>query len=345
MSPTDKKRFRERRVKESPRSNDVGGSSIKYLTLLLLFATVVNFGSLSGTDYNAVLTALTKPKQQLEDASECGHKQERLHEISIKGRNPAPAHFYCLCPKRSENCNLDFCDTILTFDDPAGPASEESPNSFKYNHFDLPGSTWTTARNAMFYMAQRRRRKAQFEGRSPESHYCFMDGDTRVNTPKHLVAEQLANETETNKIIVFNYRRALNGVQYLYGADANLNCFSESSMDSYLPYSNILDSQAWYLSQFDLQMRANIVEPFVFKLYQNIVTRNPSHNDYPRDGLDGIQQLVDWQSAEGFSEGCAPYTKVDHGNHNLATHVVHCTFGDTFIFTMAFNRTHRLKMY
>lgn len=242
-----------------------------------------------------------------------------------------PAHFFCLCPttRKGKECNPELCDTILTYNDTSN------------NQFNLPGSTWTTARNTMYYLANRRRKIAKLRGEAPESHYCFMDGDTKVSQPKQVVLDQLANETELAKIIAFNYRRVYTGAKYLYGADANLNCFAEKSMDQYLPYSTMKDDQAWSLSQRDLVDRANLEEPFVFKMYDNINVWNPSHNNaYPRDHIRGMGELMQQQLSEGFSEGCHPTLE----SSRVKSHH-ECSFEGNLLFVLTFNRTHRIGFY
>lgn len=239
---------------------------------------------------------------------------------------PAPAHFYCLCPKRTELCATGFCDTIITFNDTD-------------NEFNLPGSSWTTARNEMYYLAKRRRMMAHLQGRPPESHYCFMDGDIWLKgTTKRALLDKLAKEPETSKIIAFNYRNQFRRAQYAFKMDANLNCFSQASMDDYLPYSILRDGQAWYLSQTDLIMRANLKEPFAFKIYNHVRTKNPGHNnEYPRDGYEGGLELVQRQAEEGLSPGCHPPT-----NNPIHTAVHECTLQGKHFFSWTFNDTHIL---
>mmetsp|Transcript_1499 Transcript_1499/g.3319 ORF Transcript_1499/g.3319 Transcript_1499/m.3319 type:complete len:347 (+) Transcript_1499:133-1173(+) len=247
--------------------------------------------------------------------------------------NKQPAHFFCLCPTRTDNCNQQFCDTILTYNDPTNTDGRSSLN--------LPNSTWTTARNAMYYLAKRRRRNGKIRGHAPESHYCFMDGDVHLNTSKQVVLDRLANETETNKIIAFNYRGLYNGAKYSCSMDANLNCFAEESLDRFLPYSVIKDDQAWYLSQTDLLIRAFIEEPFAFKIYDDISNFNPVHNsNYPRDGIKGSEELLQQQLSEGFSEGCFPS---DEALKRKQRRPHRCLFQGDLLFAISFNRTHRFK--
>lgn len=269
------------------------------------------------------LTQEQKPPQHVgtqEHAPEKGtpEPQEARHHPQVSYK---PAHFYCLCPTKNDNCNQEICDTIITFKDPSN------------GELNLPSSTWTTARNAMYYLAKQQRFHAELIHEPPESHYCFMDGDTKVNrVTKAELQAQLGNETEMRKIIAFNYRNYFKGVKYMYGADANLNCFASESMDMYLPYSSMKDDQAWYLSQTDLHLRANLKEPFAFKIYDNVVVRNPSHNnEYPRNGQEGVGQLQQQLAHQGFSEGCYKKPKkCVYRNH-------------TVIFDMTFNKTHQFR--
>ena len=243
---------------------------------------------------------------------------------------PAVAHFYCLCPKvePSRHCNLELCDTVLTFNDTTN------------HHYNIPGSTWTTARNAMYYLAKKRIRFAKMQNRSTERYFCFMDGDTTINTPKQTVLDQLSKETEFHKIIALNYRKAYTGAKYMTNADANLNCFAMPSIDTYLPYSTLKDTQAWYLAQTDLHLRANIIEPFVFKIYDNIVVRNPTHNNnYPRNGTQGIQELLNAQLKEGFSNGCFPSYVPELAK--LKHEIQYCYLKNQFLFSWTKNDTHR----
>ena len=73
--------------------------------------------------------------------------------------------------------------------------------------------------------------------------------------------------------------------------DANFNCFASDSMDYFLPYSIIRDDQAWAISQLDLVTRAFVEEPFAFKVYNEIILRNPSHNnEYPRNYTTAVAE-------------------------------------------------------
>lgn len=238
---------------------------------------------------------------------------------------PSKAHFYCLCPTRKDKCNADMCDTIITFQDPSNAP------------FNLPNSTWTTARNVMYYLAKQRRYLAQLSGqRPPESHYCFMDGDSILNHPKAYIQDRLANETELDRIIFFNYHGYFKQVRYAFGGDGNCNCFSGAFMDQYLPYSTIHDDQAWYLSQADLILRASTIRPFAFKLYPEIVIRNKAHNnDYPRDG-EAMKGPLEKRILQGF-QGCHPNNhaaKPPNGIYN-------CSYQGRWVYgDVRFNRTH-----
>lgn len=249
-----------------------------------------------------------------------------------------PAHFYCLCPTRNKECNKDYCDTILTYKDPDNTGR------------DMPGSTWTTARNVMYHLAMKKIRQhndARLNNNDKnnnnnnnnlniESHFCFMDGDVPINVNKQIVIDRLMNETETQKIIVFNYRRVYpKNALYMSSADANLNCFSSDSIHQYLPYSTMKDHQAWYLSQTDLILRANIMEPFPFKIYTDIIIRNPAHNnEYPRNGTQGIQDLREDLLSDGYSLGCL----MPPANPKQKTHT--CEFRGKHLFTISLNETH-----
>lgn len=238
------------------------------------------------------------------------------------------SHFYCLCPTRTRNCNREFCDTILTFQE----------ENYAYN---LPSSSWTSARNAMYHLAREKRRWAELEGRIPEErHVCFMDGDSNLAIDKPALLEQLAHETEMNKIVVFNYRKGYGGVKYMYCADANVNCFPGQAMDRYLPYSTLLEHEAWSLSQRDLAMRANIQEPFAFKMYDHVPVWNPEHNkEYPRGEEHGSLVLREAQTKDqGFSEGCFPTDTTPGAVHE-------CSLHGKVLFHTTFNKTHKFPVY
>ena len=186
----------------------------------------------------------------------------------------------------------------------------------------------------MYHLAKRRRQRAIRPTGLPTlhavpSHSCFMDGDTKFSfdippdvmeqkqkehpqvSPemmgKQLLLDQLLQEEETDKIIVFNYRKAYYGNMYHFGADANVNCFADESMDQYLPYSTLYDDYAWSLSQRELYSRANTISPFVFKVYTNIIIWNPKHGDYPRnDTVVRHQLLEDRRIIDGWDEACFP---------------------------------------
>lgn len=163
-----------------------------------------------------------------------------------------------------------------------------------------------------------------------------MDGDTGISKPKEYVQERLANETELNKIIAFNYRGAYTGIQYKFLVDANLNCFAQQSMDRYLPYSILKDDQAWLLSQAEIAQRSNIQEPFVFKIYPEILLWNPAHNnEYPRDYKEGIEELDARRKREGYSEGCRCCFHQEEGK------VANCTLQGHPLWNVELNSTHR----
>jgi len=235
---------------------------------------------------------------------------------------PAPAHFFCLCPTRSNECNEEICDTIITYKDPSNAP------------LDLPNSTWTTARNVMYHMAKRMRFLAQLSGRAPESHYCFLDGDCKLSQSKKYIQDRLANEKELDRVIFPNYNGYFKGVKYAFGGDANFNCFSSASMDDYLPYSTVHDDQAWYLSQTELIFRASTIRAFAFKLYSDIIVRNPFHNNnYPRDGL-GVSNSLHSRVVEGF-HGCHPMGhKIPSGNK------LNCSYQGQWLYDAEFNATH-----
>ena len=245
----------------------------------------------------------------------------------VQSYQEGPAHFYCLCASRRDpSCDpTRMCDTILTFKDPTN------------RQWNIPTSTWTTARNAMYHLAKRRRQRAIMSQHITTtqttllvpSHSCFMDGDTKFSFDippeieqqqrkeqpqlsiemigKQLLLDQLLHETETDKIIVFNYRKAYYGHLYQFGADANVNCFADESMDQYLPYSTLYDDYAWSLSQRELYSRANTMSPFVFKVYTNVIIWNPKHGEYPRNETAVRQQLLeDRRIMDGWEETCFP---------------------------------------
>jgi hypothetical protein len=196
-----------------------------------------------------------------------------------------PAYFFCLCPSRKEKCNTDYCDTVLTYKVDGGYRNRSSSSITDSRHdytllddAHVPNSTWTTARNLMYHMSKQILRRSFHEvvirdqqqqqyGHVP-SHFCFMDGDTRiVGINRDELQTRLQQEVETNKIIAFNMRGYLdNNIHYKYGADANVNCYHYSSIDRYLPYSTLLDDQAWSLAQADIWAKANLIEPFAFKV-------------------------------------------------------------------------------
>ena len=270
----------------------------------------------------------TDQEQQQQQQQQQQQRQQMTMKIDKR-----PAHFFCLCPTRTKKCNQELCDTILTYNDPS--------NTYGGSSLNLPNSTWTTARNAMYYLAKRRRRNDKIRGHAHESHYCFMDGDVYLNSTKKIVIDRLMNETETSKIIAFNYRGMYNGVKYSCNMDAYLNCFAAQSLDRFLPYSVIKDDQAWYLSQTDLLLRAIIEEPFVFKLYDDINSFNPIHNNkYPRDGIKGGEELIQQQLSEGFSEGCFPSGEALKRRQRRPHK---CFFKDELLFSISFNRTHRFR--
>lgn len=139
------------------------------------------------------------------------------------------AHWFCLCASRGhKHCNTHgYCDTIITYKDPDNGI------------YDMPGSTWSTARNAMYYLARQKRAHWIRKGEPIESHYCFLDGDTLLNhinegENKGTMNEKLKAETELHKVIAFNYRRAYpSSLHYIYYADANAHCFSSATIDEF----------------------------------------------------------------------------------------------------------------
>ena len=157
----------------------------------------------------------------------------------------------------------------------------------------------------------------------------------------------MGNETELNKIIEFNYRNALKGkgVEYMVHVDANFNCFASDSMDYFLPYSIIRDDQAWSISQLDLTTRAFVEEPFAFKVYNEIILRNPSHNnEYPRNLTTAVAEHGKWFLSEGYSEGCSPWglRHLQSNRVGSKSKEVNCSLYGNLLFTYSFNRTNVL---
>ena len=217
---------------------------------------------------------------------------------------PGVAHFYCLCAT-ADKCGVA-CDTSITFNDPTAP-------------YDMPGSTWTTARNGMYLLAKDRIRQARLSGSAgaTERYFCFMDGDIQFSLDaKQQFMERLSEETEWMKIVspVCPWSplasdqdlMETNSTRYVFWNDAMLNCFEERSMDMYLPFRSALDSQSWWMSQLDLIWRANIVEPLPFKVYtgNGIRMENPEHSPYP-NGLSPAEEMRDIYFA-GFDPACCP---------------------------------------
>jgi hypothetical protein len=141
-----------------------------------------------------------------------------------------------------------------------------------------------------------------------------MDGDTKFSFARHvesdvgkqLLLEKLQLETENDKIIVFNYRKAFFGHMYQFGADANVNCFADESIDQYLPYSTLYEHHAWSLSQRELWSRANTISPFVFKVYDKFFIWNPLHGQYPRNYTVAVNDLTRDMEQDGWGGGCYP---------------------------------------
>lgn len=235
------------------------------------------------------------------------------------------ADFYCLCSSRdSRQCDtMKFCDKVLTYKDPD-------------NALDVPHSSWTSARNAMYFLSREKKRTLQRQGQPVPSHSCFMDGDARLNPGqggKQHILELLLNETEHNKVVAFNYRKAYDGVKYLYYADANLHCFSHVTIDRFFPLSTLMDHRAWSLAPIEMAMRFNMQEPLMFKIYEEMIIRNPEHSAYPRNISDGVEELRAYYASLGYSSDCIP-TNCRH----LQTYS--CSYNGTELFSIPFNRTH-----
>ena len=208
------------------------------------------------------------------------------------------AHIFCLCATLAD-CG-DFCDSSITYKD-------------RKNRYNMPGSTWTTARNAMYLLAKdriQRHEMLSLEG-NPERWFCFVDGDAVIDADgKQRLLDRLANETESNKIITPNYNRKYpnnvteDHVLYVYMADAMFNCFATDAMDRYLPYRTAFDAKSWWLSQFDLVYRGNLLEPFLYKMYTDVMVFNPQHGKYPKK-LKFLRALRA-NYFQGFNNDCHP---------------------------------------
>ena len=242
-----------------------------------------------------------------------------------------PAHWYCLCSSVNDpSCNTHgYCDTIFTY--------KEEHLDRNDTHY-VPSSTWGTARNGMYFLSRRRREYWERRGLPVESHYCFLDGDTRIGNRaggKDQLNQRLINETETDKVIAFNYRRAYDGpTKYIYNADANAHCYSVETIDDFFPLNTNLDHMAWSLAPADMTIRHNIKNPFLFKIYQEIIVRNPVHGEYPRNetlmkqaGDKMIQRLQE----EGYSAGCVC---------RRSSPSLNCSWNGQLLHDLPINRSH-----
>jgi hypothetical protein len=69
-------------------------------------------------------------------------------------------------------------------------------------------------------------------------------------------------------------------------------------------------------------------------------TWTPDHNNaYPWDGLVGIEELIQQQLSEGFSEGCYPSSLEERKTQSHRN----CSFEGNVLFSISFNQTHRLN--
>lgn len=257
-----------------------------------------------------------------------------LHSGSVA---PLVAHFYCLCAT-VDKCG-EACDTSITFNDPTAP-------------YNMPGSTWTTARNGMYLLAKDRIRQARSSGSTgaAERYFCFMDGDIQFSLyAKQQFMERLSQETEWMKIVspvcpwspLAKDRDLMktNSTRYIFWNDAMLNCFEARSMDLYLPYRSALDSQSWWMSQLDLIWRANIVEPFPFKVYtgNDIQMQNAEHSTYPK-GYSLAEKMRNTYFA-GYDPACCPL--------NLRGQLlgINCTYQDRLVYSADFRNVSYAAMF
>lgn len=103
----------------------------------------------------------------------------------------------------------------------------------------------------------------------------------------------------------------------------------------------MMDHRGWSLAPVEMAMRINIQYPFVFKLYHEVVVRNPEHGDYPRDQeiLNlGAAELRNMTMAQGYSEGCIAKNSLC-GQKRPEPY--ECFFEDKLLFAGSYNATHQ----
>jgi hypothetical protein len=274
--------------------------------ITMLNTTIVrksNFPEQEDDDNDKPTTTVVDCQQQQQQ-----HQQQQQQQIrttlsnttsvitaEILGYNPSlatdPSHFFCLC-KTADKC-AEYCDTKITYDDIE-------------NTYNMKDSTWTTARNAMYLLTKDMIQRSTIVNEPYSKFVCFIDGDATMNNDgKQRMIQRLDEETEITKIITPNYMNSYNNASYAWMADAIFNCFSTLTIDRYLPYRTGLDAYSWWMSQNDITYRANLLESFPFKIYNDIPVYNEEHGKYPK-GLKYLKPLRG-KYFDGFSPGCTAF--------------------------------------
>jgi len=199
---------------------------------------------------------------------------------------PNEVHFYFLLPTLKKALYPDFSNisTYITYDDPRNP-------------LNYPKSTWTDARNFMYFLSKKHEWEKQAKGSNHVTFHCYLDGDIEldIGTLHH----RLQGEREYDYIIApdFKNHRHPQGT-YRSMQDAGVNCFNTVNLERFLPYCAFCDSVSWRTSQYDLFFRARLRTSSAFKIYEDLEINNPRHTNYPkgRDFAACLSELYkdDW---------------------------------------------------
>lgn len=176
--------------------------------------------------------------------------------------------FY-LCEKISTCSLLKGNDIIFTYND-------------KKNVLNYENTTWTEIRNLMYLFSNEiKTLKNKSKNKNTPNFYCFSDGDVLFGFNYNELKAELIREKEFSRIISLNLGGSFKQ-KYRVHADAIFNCFNDENINLYLPYETKYDNLSWWMSQLNLNWKANIIQPFVYKIYNNLLINNEKHNDYPR---------------------------------------------------------------
>ena len=235
---------------------------------------------------------------------------------------PPPSRFLYLL--QTENCLPDCLRSIEAFGNSTACHCDILVLSYKQTCNDTPPAhveyilassptSWNEGRNLLLEVAMRRSEKYLY--------YIFMDDDINL---KNKLPEKAVNpwrtfenflrrvepavgavDTNENNWVRRTYEaRKLQGCGlrepqiYIPAAlfyDAAFNAFHYQAVDYILPYPLDFDDFSWWLSQWYVTIKSNVIFPRQVVLHTGLLAQNMKHRPYPRKMPDArdVQDIIE----------------------------------------------------